>query len=90
MSHILLLENHDPLHKVKDIRQSLAQQAQIIGNTLFGIISPYADFSRFDRRECERIIAEVVQERGAALSPRGEKPHPASSTFTSKYPLVDK
>jgi hypothetical protein len=50
------------------IEWGLVQPTRQMGNTLFGIKPPGADFARFDLAECERVIAGVESERDAALN----------------------
>jgi hypothetical protein len=50
------------------IEWGLVQPTRQMGNTLFGIKPPGADFARFDLAECERAIAGVESERDAALN----------------------
>jgi len=48
----------------------LLRVTQQVGHTLFGVKPPGADFTRFDRSVCDRLIEEVERERDAALHAR--------------------
>lgn len=56
------------------IEWGLFRATRHMGNTVFGIKPAGADFSRFDREACRRIIEQVERERDAYLARTGTGP----------------
>ncbi|BAY32320.1 hypothetical protein NIES2107_42080 [Nostoc carneum NIES-2107] len=52
------------------IEWGLFQTTYKVGKTIFGIKPPHADFSRFNLQTCQKIIAEVNNERSNYLEQR--------------------